>query len=71
LLDLEKIVLGGGISQQATVIERTRQSYETLRSVSPITRQTIPHITIEAAKYQSDANLIGIAKGAKKDEISN
>jgi predicted NBD/HSP70 family sugar kinase len=70
LLDLEKIVIGGGISQQASLIEKIQEEYQKIINVSPMTQQTIPPITIEAAKFQANANLIGAAKGAKMNEVS-
>lgn len=71
LLDLEKMIIGGGISQQPQLIDDIQKSYEAIFSISPMIKQTIPKITIRAAAFQSDANLIGAAKGAEINEISN
>ncbi|MBF8808133.1 MAG: ROK family protein [Enterococcus lacertideformus] len=59
LLDIEKIVIGGGISQQKYLIKTVQQAYQALFEVAPIIKKTLQPMTIEAAKFQADANLIG------------
>lgn len=68
LIDLEKLVIGGGISQQPLLIKEIKKYYDQIFQFSPMIDQTIPHIPIEAACFQSNANLIGAAKGAQLDE---
>lgn len=63
LLDIDKIVMGGGISQQPKLIETIQGYYQRLLKAAPIIEQTLRPITIEAAKFQADANLIGAVKG--------
>lgn len=63
LLDIDKIVIGGGISQQSTLIETIQSCYQRLLKAAPIIEQTLRPINIEAAKFQADANLIGAVKG--------
>lgn len=65
LIDLEKIVIGGGISQQQLLVDTIYERYQEIFQVSPLISQTIPKITIEQAKYQADANLIGVAEGSQ------
>jgi predicted NBD/HSP70 family sugar kinase len=62
LLDLDKLVIGGGISQQPRLIATIRQCYEGLFQAAPIIQQTLQPMTITAAKFQADANLIGAVK---------
>lgn len=59
LLDTEKIVIGGGISQQPYLIQTIQQVYLQLFEVAPIIKKTLRPMIIEAAKFQADANLIG------------
>lgn len=66
LLDVEKIVIGGGISQQNYLIQTIQQAYQKLFEVAPIIRKTLRPIKIEAAKFQADANLIGASIKEKK-----
>ncbi|WP_163654861.1 ROK family protein [Listeria sp. PSOL-1] len=61
LLDIEKIVIGGGISQQACLIQTIQTVYQGLFRVAPIIQKTLQPVTIEAAKFKADANLIGAA----------
>lgn len=70
LLDLEKIVIGGGISQQPFLIGSIQVEYQKIFHISPMIQQTIPQITIEAAQFQANANVIGAAKGANLYEVS-
>ncbi|MDO7798477.1 ROK family protein [Enterococcus avium] len=62
ILDLDKIVIGGGISQQKIIIDKIYNSYNKLFLVSPLIEQTLRKIPIEAAKFKADANLIGAAE---------
>lgn len=67
LLDLEKLVIGGGISQQPRLIATIQQCYKDLFQAAPIIQQTLQPMTIEAAKFQADANLIGAVKECSYD----
>lgn len=59
ILDVEKIVIGGGISQQHYLIQTIQKAYQSLFEIAPIIKKTLKPMTIEAAKFQADANLIG------------
>ncbi|WP_430611736.1 ROK family protein [Enterococcus sp. DIV0876] len=63
ILDVEKIVIGGGISQQKLLIETVNKAYNQFFQVSPIIEQTVQKIPIEAAAFKADANLIGAVEG--------
>lgn len=62
ILDIEKVVIGGGISQQKILIAGIQHSYNQLFKLSPVIEQTLRKIPIESAKFQADANLIGAAE---------
>ncbi|WP_142426796.1 ROK family protein [Enterococcus durans] len=62
ILDLEKIVIGGGISQQEIVITTIRLYYEKLFRTAPVIEQTLRKIPIECTAFKSAANLIGVAE---------
>lgn len=62
ILDLEKVVIGGGISQQPLLIEKIEEAYQKLFTTAPIIKDTLQPIVIEAAKFKADANLIGAAR---------
>ncbi|QVI34617.1 ROK family protein [Lacticaseibacillus chiayiensis] len=59
VLDLEKIVIGGGISAQPRVIEAIQAKVAAYRNVTELAAKTIHMPVIEAAKYRNEANLIG------------
>ncbi|HFU4025298.1 TPA: ROK family protein [Streptococcus suis] len=60
LIHIEKISLGGGVSQQNILISGIKKSYQNLVSAQqlPIT-PFIDSLSIQAAHYHNDANLIG------------
>jgi len=59
ILDIEKIVIGGGISQQKRLIDQIRQVYTEVRKESEIVEATFPAVAIEACKFGNEANLLG------------
>lgn len=60
LLDLEKIAIGGGISQQPIVTERIREKFAEVISKSSAGHMNLPmHIQIVPCAFYNDANLIG------------
>ena len=65
------MIIGGGTSKQKRLISDIQKNYEAIFSVSPMIEQTITKMTIEAAAFESEANLIGAAKGVRLNEISN
>lgn len=68
ILDLDKIVIGGGISQQALFITKIQEAYQKLFMTAPVIQKTLQPILIEATKFKADANLIGAAKGGFNDK---
>ncbi|MBM6614927.1 ROK family protein [Desemzia sp. RIT804] len=63
LLDIEKIVIGGGISQQTILIKGIKDAYQEIFLASTLIEKTIAQVTIDIAKFQADANLIGAVEG--------
>lgn len=56
LLDLDRVLIGGGISREPLLIDYIRDSYEKLASVQRV-RPHDPEIM--ACRYSNDANLLG------------
>lgn len=59
LLDLEKVVIGGGISAQPIIIDKLARTVNDYRCVTPLAQRTISTLPITAARFHNDANLIG------------
>lgn len=61
LLDLEKIVIGGGISEQKELMDSLKQSNENLSTIHPDIVKGIqyPLPNIDVCKFRNEANLIG------------
>jgi predicted NBD/HSP70 family sugar kinase len=59
ILDLEKIVIGGGISAQAIVTEEIRRQYRAIRAGLPFVANTLTEVEIDSCRFLNDANLLG------------
>ena len=61
VLDLEKICIGGGISQQPVLMTYLKESVENLKNVHPDIRAGVglPLPNIDICRFYNDANLIG------------
>ena len=59
ILDLEKIVIGGGISAQSIVIEEIRKQYRAIRAGLPFVESTLTEVEIDSCRFMNDANLLG------------
>lgn len=61
ILDLEKIVIGGGISQQKLLLQYLRKSIADLNQIQPDLKlgTKLPLPVIDVCKFYNDANLIG------------
>ncbi len=61
LLDLEKIVIGGGISEQKELMDSLKRSIENLSKIHPDIVKGIqyPLPNIDVCKFHNEANLIG------------
>jgi len=59
VIDLDKFVIGGGISSQELVISGIRSSYDQLYKENKLVELTLTKPKIEVAKFNNDANLYG------------
>ncbi|MGX7048999.1 ROK family protein [Lactococcus piscium] len=59
ILDLERVVIGGGISAQPIVIEMISKQYHLIRNRSQIMVDSLEPIEIMACKFGNEANLLG------------
>ena len=59
ILDLEKVVIGGGVSAQNSLIRMINQQYEKLRQQEPLLGRTMAALQIDACKFRNSANLLG------------
>lgn len=58
-LDLDKLVIGGGISEQQILIEEINRQYDWLREESIYVQRSIPRLEIDVCKFKNNANLLG------------
>ena len=59
ILDLDRVVIGGGISVQPIVIETISKQYHLIRNRSQIMVDSLEPIEIMACKFGNEANLLG------------
>lgn len=63
VVDLERVLLGGGISAQPVLIQEVRHQFQQLQAGDRRLRDDITMPTIEAAKFGNEANLLGALYG--------
>ncbi|EOL44548.1 ROK family protein [Enterococcus caccae] len=59
LLDLEKIVIGGGISVQDSLIDMIQIQYSNIRKEEKMLGDTFAPLVIEACAFRNSSNLLG------------
>ncbi|WP_318766470.1 ROK family protein [Lactiplantibacillus carotarum] len=59
VLDLERVVIGGGISGQPIVAQQIAREFNALKQVTPLAARTLVTPEIMNARLHNDANLIG------------
>ncbi|MCI1686569.1 ROK family protein [Schleiferilactobacillus harbinensis] len=59
VVDVDRYVIGGGISAQPIVVRQINQAYSDLLSENEIIEKTLTRPEIVTAKFQNDANLFG------------
>jgi len=59
VIDVSDIVIGGGISEQAILIDTIREKYIEIRKRIELVDFMLPKVKIQACKFRSEANLIG------------
>ena len=59
IVDLNKVVIGGGISAQPVLIKTINDQYDQLVDSMPIVKKEMIKSKIEPAKFKNDANLYG------------
>lgn len=59
IIDLQRVVIGGGISAQEVVIEEVRNQYLNLLQSLPIVNETLTEVEICSCKFKNESNLLG------------
>lgn len=59
LLDLEKVLIGGGISEQAILMEEIDKQYEILREESEFYGRLFERVTIDTCAFKNNSNILG------------
>lgn len=56
ILDPQKVLIGGGISQQPILLEKIQEELDRIYAMIPF---EIPHVQLTTCRYYNDSNLIG------------
>lgn len=59
VLNMEKVLIGGGISEQPIVIEELNRQYAELREVSPIYGSIFEPLVIDTCAFKNNSNILG------------
>jgi predicted NBD/HSP70 family sugar kinase len=59
VVDLERFVIGGGISAQSLVVDTINHQYNQMLDEMPLVKQTLTRPEIYNSKFHSDSNLYG------------
>ena len=59
ILDLEKILIGGGISSQPILLQEIQKAYREIKSSSEVLDQTLSDVEIDSCTFKNEANLLG------------
>ncbi|MBE9908325.1 ROK family protein [Enterococcus casseliflavus] len=59
VIDIETIVIGGGISRQSILIDQVQSKYQELRDRVDLIDLMLAPLKIKGCKFQSEANLLG------------
>lgn len=59
ILDMEKVVIGGGMSVQPLLINELRSQYNRLRESLPMMNESLEAVEIVSCDFKNDANLLG------------
>ncbi|MCC5896078.1 MAG: ROK family protein [Alkalibacterium sp.] len=59
ILDVETILIGGGISEQPLLIEEINKQYRLFREKSVYYGQTFEPLTIDTCAFKNDSNILG------------
>lgn len=59
VIDVKRVVIGGGISAQAIVADTIKMIYNKMLASNPIFANTLTPVEIMASKFANDANLYG------------
>ncbi|MCO5533507.1 ROK family protein [Enterococcus faecium] len=59
VIDIETVVIGGGISRQSILIDQVQSKYQELRDRVDLIDLMLAPLKIKGCKFQSEANLLG------------
>ena len=59
VLNMEKVLIGGGISEQPIVLDELKRQYATLQAQSPIYSTILEPLRIETCAFKSTSNILG------------
>ena len=61
ILDLDRVLIGGGISEQPIVLDEIRKQYGYIRERTFFLKRSFVSVPMNICKFRSNANLLGAA----------
>lgn len=70
LLDLEKVLIGGGISEQAILMEEIEKQYEILKEESEFYGRLFEPVSIDTCAFKNNSNILGAVFASIKQIVA-
>ncbi|WP_368646207.1 ROK family protein [Alkalibacterium putridalgicola] len=69
ILNMEKVLIGGGISEQPIVLDELKRQYAELRKVSPIFGQVFEPLAFDTCAFKNNSNILGAVYASMQEEV--
>lgn len=69
ILNMEKVLIGGGISEQPIVLDELKRQYAELRVVSPIFGQVFEPLDFDTCAFKNDSNILGAVYASMHEDF--
>jgi len=69
ILNMEKVLIGGGISEQPIVLDELKRQYDELRKVSPIFGQVFEELVFDTCAFKNHSNILGAVYASMHEDF--
>lgn len=69
ILNMEKVLIGGGISEQPIVLDELKRQYDELRKVSPIFGQVFEELVFDTCTFKNNSNILGAVYASMHEDF--
>ncbi|GEK90997.1 ROK family protein [Alkalibacterium kapii] len=69
ILNMEKVLIGGGISERPIVLDELKRQYGELRKVSPIFGQVFEELVFDTCTFKNNSNILGAVYASMHEDV--